>query len=119
LSPETKEDVVINNLEAVPAQRFTKRGAVNVEVQDLIGESQGSGHAVLRRFTIQKDGHTHLDEHEYEHIVYVLKGHGILRKEKDQLALRPGDTVFIRSNVRHEFANQRADPLVYLLLNLF
>jgi len=48
-----------------------------------------------------------------------LKGHGILRKEKDQLALRPGDTVFIRSNVRHEFANQRADPLVYLLLNLF
>jgi quercetin dioxygenase-like cupin family protein len=70
-------------------------------------------------YTIEKDGHTNLDQHQYEHQVYVLKGHGILRKKGVDIPLRPGDAVFIAANSPHQFVNQNNEPLVYLLSNMF
>jgi quercetin dioxygenase-like cupin family protein len=70
-------------------------------------------------YTLEKGGHTNLDQHEYEHQMYILKGRGVLKKRGGDMPLRPGDAVFIPANSPHQFINQYDEPLVYLLSNIF
>jgi quercetin dioxygenase-like cupin family protein len=68
------------NLHTVPAEHLTKKGAKNVKIQHLIDERHGSDRFALRLYVVEKGGHTPLDQHEYEHQVYVLSGRGFLRE---------------------------------------
>jgi len=94
------------------------KGAEKTEVQYLIDERHGSTRFALRIYTIQKGGHTPLDQHQYEHQVYILKGEGFLRQSKNPDSplknLKPGDAVFIPSNAVHQFSNGGDEPLVFL-----
>lgn len=95
-----------------------KKGAENVKVRYLIDERHGSNRFSLRLYAVQKNGHTPLDQHEYEHQVYVLSGEGKLRGEKENgpvlRTLRAGDTVFLPSNAVHQFVNERGEPFIFL-----
>ena len=117
-SGQIGNSIFVVNSATVPAVDFDRSGAVKVKVQHLIGEGQRSKWFALRLYTIEKGGHTPVDQHEYEHQAYILKGHGILRKEGVRLPLRPRDAVFIPSNTVHQFTNERGEPFVYLLLNI-
>jgi quercetin dioxygenase-like cupin family protein len=114
---ETK-DVFIIRSEATQAENFARSGASGVKVQQLVGEPQGSKRVTLRLYTVGKGGHTNLDQHEYEHQMYVLKGHGTLRGKGGDTPLHPGDAVFLPANTLHQFINDHDDPLVYLLSNI-
>ena len=103
---------------SVPAEGLAKNGAEKAKVKYLIDERQGSNHFALRLYTIEKGGHTPLDEHAYEHHVYVLSGKGLLKQSKDDhpilRALQAGDSIFIPSNAVHQFSNERNEPFVFL-----
>jgi len=107
---------VVNHTD-VPRENLSK-GAEKTEVQYLIDDRQGSTRFALRIYTIQKGGHTPLDQHQYEHQVYILKGEGLLRQSKNADSplknLKPGDAVFIPSNAVHQFSNAGNDPLIFL-----
>lgn len=107
--------IFLINAGTVPREKLGK-GAENTEVQYLIDDRQGSGRFALRLYTVQKGGHTPLDQHNYEHHVYVLKGEGLLRHSKnaDSRPIRPGDSIFIPSYAVHQFSNERDEPLVFL-----
>ena len=113
-----KNNVFIVNSTDVPFEDLAKQGASNAKVRYLVDERQGSERFALRLYSVQKGGHTPLDEHEYEHQVYILSGQGFLREAKDDRtpmkSLNPGDTVFIPSNAVHQFINERDEPLVFL-----
>ena len=119
----TEEDVrqekrlFLVNAAEVPSERLGK-GAEKTEVQYLIDDRQGSDRFALRLYTVRNGGHTPLDQHRYEHHVYVLKGEGLLRQSKDAglplKTLRPGDSIFIPSNAIHQFSNVREEPFVFL-----
>jgi quercetin dioxygenase-like cupin family protein len=110
--------VFIVNSTNVPLEEMTKQGASNAKVRYLIDERQGSERFALRLYSIEKGGHTPLDEHEYEHQVYILSGQGLLRQAKDEhtprRTLKAGDTVFIPPNAVHQFINEKDEPLVFL-----
>jgi hypothetical protein len=72
--------VFLVNAKSVPIEDLTKQGAKDVKVQYLIDEQHGSNRFSLRLYTVPKGGHTPLDQHRYEHQVYVLSGHGLLRE---------------------------------------
>jgi len=95
-----------------------KKGAEKVQVQYLIDDRHGSERFALRLYTVQKGGHTPLDQHTYEHQVYVLSGHGLLKQSEEPNSalreLRPGDTIFIPSDAVHQFSNTRDEPLIFL-----
>jgi quercetin dioxygenase-like cupin family protein len=59
-----------------------------------------------------------LDQHEYEHQVYVLRGRGFLKQSDDNTSppkkLSQGDAIFVPSNAVHQFINQDDEPLVFL-----
>jgi len=103
-------DVRVENLE--------KKGAEKTQVQYLIDDRHGSDRFALRLYTVQNGGHTPLDEHPYEHQVYVLSGEGLLRESKDPNAslktLKAGDAVFIPSNAVHQFSNVHDEPFLFL-----
>lgn len=113
-----KDDVFIVNASGVPVEDMATKGAEKVKVQYLIDERQGSERFALRLYTVEKGGHTPLDQHEYEHQVYVLSGQGLLKRSKDSAqalrTLHAGDTVFVPSNALHQFLNERGEPFVFL-----
>lgn len=95
-----------------------EKGAEKTQVQYLIDDRQGSDRFALRLYTVQKDGHTPLDQHPYEHHVYVLSGQGLLRQSKDADSplkeVKPKDAIFIPSNAVHQFSNTHDEPFVFL-----
>lgn len=120
LTQETvgKSRVFIVNADSVPIENLGKKGAEKVNVRYLVDERQGSERFALRLYSVEKGGHTPLDQHQYEHQVYVLSGQGLLKQSSDNALaiqnLRAGDTVFIPSNAVHQFINEREEPLVFL-----
>ncbi len=120
LTQETvdKSRVFIVNADSVPIENLEKKGAEKVNVRYLVDERQGSERFALRLYNVEKGGHTPLDQHQYEHQVYVLSGQGLLKQSSDDALaiqnLRAGDTVFIPSNAVHQFINEREEPFVFL-----
>ncbi len=113
----TKPNIFIVNASAVPVEDFVKNGAEKVRVRYLVDERHGSDRFALRLYTLEKGGHTPLDEHAYEHHVYVLSGRGLLRQSKETRplkALKSGDTIFIPSRAIHQFSNESEEPFVFL-----
>jgi quercetin dioxygenase-like cupin family protein len=112
------KDLFLVNAAHVPVERLEKRGAEKTQVQYLIDDRQGSDRFALRLYTVEKGGHTPLDEHPYEHHVYVLSGQGLLRRSKDANSplqiLKPRDTIFIPSNAVHQFSNTQDERFVFL-----
>ena len=110
--------IFLVNAAKIPVEKLDKKDAQKVQVQYLIDERQGSDRFALRLYTVHKGGHTPLDQHPYEHHVYVLKGEGFLRQSKEAVGslktLKPGDSIFIPSNAIHQFSNVKDMPLVFL-----
>jgi quercetin dioxygenase-like cupin family protein len=105
------------NAFSVPVESLTKVGAKKVRVRYLIDERHGAHRFALRLYAVEKGGHTPLDEHAYEHQVYVLSGRGLIRQSKKRSPLKPlqaGDTVFIPSMAVHQFSNESDEPFVFL-----
>ncbi len=106
------------NVVEVPFEDLRKEGAKNVRVKYLIDERAGADRFSLRYYELAPNGETPLDQHSYEHEVYVLSGRGVLRLGKDDDAsmrpLTPGDAVFIGSNEIHRFENDSPEPFVFL-----
>ena len=112
-----KKSIFVVNAVSVVAEGLEK-GAERTSVQYLIDDRHGSDRFSLRLYTIQKGGHTPLDEHLHEHQVYVLSGRGLLRQSKNANSplkeLKPNDSIFIPSNAVHQFSNTHDEPLVFL-----
>ena len=109
--------LLIANASIVPAVDLENKGAENVQVRYLIDERHGSERFALRLYSVGKGGQTPLDQHEYEHHVYVLSGQGLLREtlnDQPLRELRKGDFVFVPSNAVHQFINEHDEPLVFL-----
>jgi quercetin dioxygenase-like cupin family protein len=117
MQKEAKSHVLIVKSNNVVAEDMAKIGAERVKVRYLIDERHGSNRFALRQYTVEKGGHTPLDQHQYEHQVYVLAGKGLLKESKDGPALRElheGDVIFVPSNGAHQFINKRDEPFIFL-----
>lgn len=120
LTQETvgKGRIFVVNAASVQVEGLGKKGAEKVKVRYLVDERQGSERFALRLYTVEKGGHTPLDQHEYEHQVYVLSGQGLLKQSKENgqahRTLHAGDAVFIPSNGVHQFINERDEPFEFL-----
>ena len=115
---EQEKRIFLVNSTNVPIEALDKKGAEKTQVQYLVDDRQGSDRFALRLYTVQKGGHTPLDQHPYEHHVYVMSGEGLLRQSKEPntplRSLNAGDTLFIPSNAVHQFSNNKDEPFTFL-----
>jgi quercetin dioxygenase-like cupin family protein len=113
-----KGRIFVVSAASVQVEGLGKEGAEKVKVRYLLDERQGSERFALRLYTVEKGGHTPLDQHQYEHQVYIVSGQGLLKQSKEDAqalrTLRTGDAMFIPSNAVHQFINERDEPFVFL-----
>ena len=88
----------------------------NAEKQVLIGSKEGWDSHVMRMFTLGKDGYSPKHSHPWKHIVYIVKGEGVILIDNieypvsgDSAAVVPGDTV-------HQFSQKGEDEFVFMCI---
>jgi len=99
---------------AVPSACVDAEGAKDVAMQVLIGPDDGSRAIIMRLFTVAPGGHTPYHTHDFEHLVRVQAGRGVLidaAGEKRELSV--GQNVFVAPNEKHQFANPFGEPFQF------
>jgi quercetin dioxygenase-like cupin family protein len=89
-------------------------GAIAVEKEVLVGHKDNSPRMVMRKFEVEKGGETPYHSHNYEHVIYVLKGTGKLKVEGKEMPLPQGASVLVPPNVYHQFINAGEDEFHFI-----
>lgn len=100
-----------SDLKPVPVNM---EGAASVTMSIPIGQEDGSENMIMRLFCIAPAGHTPYHTHDYEHLVRVISGKGIVKDASGvEHELAAGDNVFVRPNELHQFLNPTDGPFEF------
>lgn len=70
----------------------------------------------LRYFEMAAGGYSTLEQHEHEHAVMILRGHGECLLGTEVTAVKPFDLVTIPAWVWHQFRATAGEPLGFLCM---
>jgi len=83
-----------------------EEGAKNTRKKILIGPNDGSKNIIMRYFTIAPGGHSPKHSHNWEHLVKIESGKGIVVGRYDNKAeVSEGCNIFVEANEMHQFQN--------------
>jgi quercetin dioxygenase-like cupin family protein len=100
----------ITRLNELKRVKMDMEGARDVWKQVPISKKDGSPHVSFRVFTIEPGGHTPYHTHPFEHLNYMIEGHGALVSETGQeREVRAGDFVLVSPDERHQYRNKSKD----------
>lgn len=80
---------------------------------NMIGEAEGAPNFVMRLFNVAVGGHTPFHHHDFEHVVYVIKGQGMLKTPGGDHPFEEGDGVYVAPDEEHQFVNAGNCELVF------
>jgi quercetin dioxygenase-like cupin family protein len=99
----------------IPEAFVQDEGAQNVTKRILIGPGDGSSRIIMRYFKILPGGNTPKHSHDFEHVVRVEKGRGLVVDEAGQeIPISIGHSVYISSGKEHQFKNPHDEPFEFL-----
>ena len=106
----------ISSLDKVEKIKPNLEGAKEIYKQVPISGQDGSPNFSFRVFTIEPNGHTPFHTHPFEHLNYVIEGHGSLVEESGkEREVKKGDFVLIQPNEKHQYKNRSAeDPFLII-----
>jgi quercetin dioxygenase-like cupin family protein len=104
------------SLDQVTRSEVDMEGAERVCKQIPLGQSDGSPAYAFRVFTLDPEGHTPYHRHPYEHLNYVIEGHGALVEESGaERQLKKGDFALVLPNEKHQYRNDsKSERLVMI-----
>ena len=88
----------------------------NVEKQMLIGAEQGWDSHVMRMFTLGTDGYSPKHSHSWDHMVYIVKGKGIIFIDGIDYSVSGDSVAFIPGGKEHQFKQKGKDELVFMCI---
>ena len=91
-------------------------GAKGVAKAGLITATDGSPTVAMRHFQLEEGGHTPWHAHDWEHVVFVLEGEGILKTEQGDTTFSAGDALLVEADEEHNFLNRGPGPLRFLCI---
>ena len=93
-------------LDQITKAKVDMEGAEEVSKQIPLGQNDGSPAYSFRVFTIDPSGHTPYHQHPYEHLNYVIEGHGALVEESGaEREIKKGDFALVLPNEKHQYRN--------------
>lgn len=106
----------ITSLDKIEKIMVTMEGAKDVWKQIPISRNDGSPMFSFRVFTIEKSGHTPYHRHPYEHLNYVIEGHGVMVTESgEEREVKKGDFALVLPDEKHQYKNKSAsEPLIMI-----
>lgn len=109
--------MIIKNKLNVPVTSLEDETMQRVYRQILIGPEDGSLRIVMRLFRVEPDGFTPHHSHDFEHVVKVEKGKGIVVDPQGrENVIHEGDCIFIPANEKHQFRNPFPQPFEFLCI---
>lgn len=93
-----------------------EKGIKDVMVRWLISKKDGAENFAMRLFEIKSGGYTPLHQHDWEHEVFVLEGHGATKDKNNEMTFKQGDVFFIPPMEWHQFVNTGGETLKILCL---
>jgi quercetin dioxygenase-like cupin family protein len=105
---------IVNLDQKMQFQALSNEGAEKVKVKYLVNKPAGAQNFYLTYYSVEKGGHTPLDNHVNEHEVFIMRGKGRVVGADEQHELAPGDTIYIKSNEVHQLVNTGDEPLEFL-----
>ncbi len=106
--------MLVKPKDQVKLKKVEDAGAVGARMAVLVGPEEGAPNFIMRRIELDPGGCTPFHTHSWEHVVYILEGSGKLRGEKTDLELKPGCSVLVQPDEKHQFAADRETPLKFL-----
>ena len=91
-------------------------GASRVRMRMLVGPEDGARNFHMRHFEVASGGHTPHHQHDYEHEILILRGHGVARSEQGDRLFQAGDVLFVPAMEMHQFVNTGDGPCEFICL---
>jgi len=106
----------IVSLDKIDKIEVTMEGARDVWKQIPISGNDGSPVFSFRVFTIEGNGYTPYHTHPFEHLNYVIQGHGTLVAEGgEEREVKKGDFALVLPDEKHQYRNKSAtEPLIMI-----
>lgn len=109
--------MIINNNNLMPFESVQMAGAKDVTTKILIGPKNDSNNIIMRYFKIMPGGNTPLHAHNYEHLIKIEKGKGIVVDENGKKhEINVGQSLFVEPNEKHQFQNPYNEPFEFICL---
>jgi quercetin dioxygenase-like cupin family protein len=80
----------------------------------MIGKAEGAENFAFRYYQLQAGGKSNLEQHGYDHGVFVLHGSGEVLLGADVHDISQGDILHIAPDVTHQLRNTGQDVLGFL-----
>jgi quercetin dioxygenase-like cupin family protein len=107
--------MIVKIEQEIPEMFVEEEGVQNVTKRILIGPEDGSSKIIMRYFKVLSGGNTLFHSHDFEHVVRVEKGRGVVVDASGQeFPISPGLSVFIASGEKHQFKNPNEEPFEFL-----
>ncbi len=111
--------MIIKNENEIKATIPGGESIKGVRKKVLIGPEDGSDQIIMRRFIVQGGGNTPLHTHDFEHVVKIESGQGIVvDNEGNEHRAAAGNSLFIPANEKHQFRNPGSQPFQFLCIIL-
>lgn len=95
-----KRNDKVNEIEVVA------EGYKGIRKKILIGSDDGSKNIIVRYFTVAPGGHSAKHRHNWEHLVKIEAGKGIvIDKDGKRIEVTERHSVFVEPNEMHQFEN--------------
>jgi quercetin dioxygenase-like cupin family protein len=91
---------------------FLKDKAAGVSMRVAIAEEDGARNTIMRILEIDPEGFTPLHSHEYEHLMFVVRGKGTVSDGSRESRLEKDDVVFVPGGQTHQIKNTGDSELV-------
>ena len=109
--------MIIYTADSIEWEDVDMEGAEKVKMRILIGEKEGSKNIIMRHFRVAPGGHTPHHQHDFEHVIKIEKGKGILLDlDGVQHEVEAGMSAFIPANEMHQFQNPSDEDFEFLCI---
>jgi quercetin dioxygenase-like cupin family protein len=107
--------VHITRLDKIGTMVPRMEGAKGVLKQIPLSKADGVPTFSFRVFTIEPDGHTPFHRHPFEHMNYVISGHGVIVSENGEHQFIKGDFALVLPDEIHQFKNTSKDENLVII----
>ncbi len=108
--------MTIKNINNVDKIKFDLEGTKGTAKQLVIGKADAAPFFSFRVITIEANGHSPYHSHSFEHMNYVIEGHGaIVTETGEEREIKKGDFALILPDEKHQYKNKsNEESLVFI-----
>ncbi len=99
--------------EGVPTQNYGPSHP-GVTVQRFISRRDQSTNLEARYFELEPGARSNFEQHNYEHVVLVLRGRGVVRLGEDVHPIQFGDAIYVEPDEIHYFQAAEDEKLGFM-----